>query len=80
MVQKGELVALAYIGSSFLIDTQMELTKLLAVYIWISKAETHILCGCFQHIGGVRVWGYMRVSKKSVKIRRLSMGPKEHII
>lgn len=86
--REENLYALAYIGGSFLIDTQMELTKLLAVYIWISKAETHILCGCFQHMGGVRVWGYMRrrsvksvkIRKKSVKIRRLSVGPKEHII
>ena len=39
-------------------------------------------------MGGVRVWGYMRrrsvksvkIRKKSVKIRRLSVGPKEHII
>jgi len=68
--REENLYAFACIGSNFLIDTQMELTKLLAVDVWISKAETHILCGCSQHMGGLRMWGYMRVSRKSVKIRR----------
>ena len=31
-------------------------------------------------MGGLRMWGYMRVSRKSVKIRRLSVGPKGHNI
>ena len=55
----------------------MELTKLLRVGIRISKAETTLGCVYFQHIGGVRMWGFTGVSRKSVKIRKLNIGHEE---